>query len=125
MQDRGRHKDHAFALLYQSYMGDLAMRKMTKWTIGAATAAGLSLAVMAQAQAGVRIGIGVGAPLIPAPSSDWCYYHPGACAPAYVPTPVVGVFVPGHGYWDGHAWRWHRYWFHGGWRYRQNSLHAI
>lgn len=90
------------------------MKKMTPWIIGAAMASGIALA--APAQAGVTIGIGV--PVAPTPGPHWCYYHPGACGPAYVGTPVVGVFVPGHGYWDGHGWYMHRYWGHGGWHYR-------
>jgi len=30
----------------------------------------------------------------------------------------VGVYYPGHGYWDGHRWWAHRDHWHGGWRYR-------
>ncbi|WP_206245128.1 GCG_CRPN prefix-to-repeats domain-containing protein [Novosphingobium terrae] len=49
----------------------------------------------------------------------------GACRPNYGPGPAVvapglavGVFYPGHGYWDGHRYWGHRYGWHGGWRYR-------
>ena len=95
------------------------MRKMFKWAMGAAMTAGMALAAAAPAQAGVTIGVGVPiAPVGPARGPNWCYYHPGACGPAYVAGPVVGVFVPGRGYWDGRAWYWHRYWRYGRWYYR-------
>ncbi|WP_068080286.1 GCG_CRPN prefix-to-repeats domain-containing protein [Novosphingobium rosa] len=49
----------------------------------------------------------------------------GGCRPNYGPGPVavapglaIGVFYPGHGYWDGHRYWGHRYAWHGGWRYR-------
>lgn len=32
--------------------------------------------------------------------------------------PVVGMFHPGRGYWDGRRYWAHRYWHRGGWRYR-------
>jgi hypothetical protein len=31
---------------------------------------------------------------------------------------AIGVFYPGHGYWDGHRYWGHRDAWHGGWRYR-------
>lgn len=92
------------------------MTKMTKWAIGAAVAAAMAFAASAPARASVTIGIGV--PVVPVRGPNWCYYHPGACGPAYVARPVVGVFVPGRGYWDGHGWYWHRYWGYGRWHYR-------
>jgi hypothetical protein len=91
------------------------MNKTMKWTIGAALAGSLAVAAIAPAEAGVHVGIGIGVP-VAAPAPAWCYRHPGACRPAYAP--AVGVFVPGHGYWDGHGWYRHRERWHGGWRYR-------
>jgi len=32
--------------------------------------------------------------------------------------PAIGIFYPGHGYWDGHRYWGHRDRWHGGWRYR-------
>jgi hypothetical protein len=32
--------------------------------------------------------------------------------------PVIGIYYPRRGYWDGHRYWWHRERWHGGWRYR-------
>jgi hypothetical protein len=49
----------------------------------------------------------------------------GHCRPNHGPGGVVvapgltiGLFYPGHGYWDGHRYYQHRDHWHGGWRYR-------
>ncbi len=47
----------------------------------------------------------------------------GGCRPNFgrgpvVAGPALGVFYPGHGYWDGHRYWANRYAWHGGWRYR-------
>lgn len=34
------------------------------------------------------------------------------------PAMRIGVFYPGHGYWDGHRYWQHRERWHHGWRYR-------
>jgi hypothetical protein len=52
-------------------------------------------------------------------------FHPtrhGRCVPwagrAVLAVPVIDVFYPGRGYWDGHRYWHHRDRWHGGWRYR-------
>ena len=79
----------------------------------------------------VLAALSVGAALITLQSADAA----GGCGPAFhrgpyggcrrnfgprpaLAGPVLGVFYPGHGYWDGHRYWGHRYRFHGGWRYR-------
>jgi hypothetical protein len=32
--------------------------------------------------------------------------------------PVIGIYHPGRGYWDGQRYWGHRYWHRDGWRYR-------
>jgi hypothetical protein len=97
------------------------MNKIAKLALGAAMAAGVALSAAAPAEAGVSVGIGIG---VPGPGygyghGNWCYYHPGACGGGYAyGGPAIGVYVGGHGYWDGHRYWGHRSWGHGGWRYR-------
>ena len=79
----------------------------------------------------VLAALSVGAALVALQSADAA----GGCGPAFhrgpyggcrrnfghgpvVAGPVIGIFYPGHGYWDGHRYWGHRYRFHGGWRYR-------
>ncbi len=104
------------------------MKKLVKLAVGAAMLGGLAVTAAAPADAGVAVGIGIGAPAYP--NGAWCYHHPHRCgyragyaAPAYGagyygPAPAFGVYVGGHGYWDGHRYWPHRYWAHGGWRFR-------
>ena len=95
------------------------MKTITKLVLGAAMAGSLAMAAASPAAAGVSVGIGIGAPAGPGYHRHWCYNHPGACGGgAYVGGPAIGVYVGGHGYWDGHRYWGHRYWGHGGWRYR-------
>lgn len=47
------------------------------------------------------------------------YCRPNRVGPAVIePGLRIGVFYPGHGYWDGRRYWVHRYRWHGGWRYR-------
>jgi hypothetical protein len=47
---------------------------------------------------------------------DHCRPNHGGAVIA--PVLRIGVFYPGHGYWDGHRYWQHRERWHGGWRYR-------
>ncbi|WP_428332429.1 GCG_CRPN prefix-to-repeats domain-containing protein [Novosphingobium sp.] len=90
-----------------------------KKSLFAAIAVGAILMVNAPAEA--RDGCGPGAHRGPA---GFC--RPNGPGPVIVgPGPVVvgpavrvGVFYPGHGYWDGNRYWAHRTWWHHGWRYR-------
>lgn len=102
------------------------MKNIMKLAVGAAMLGGLAVTAV-PANAGVAVGIGIGAPAYH-PHGAWCYHHPHRCgygagyvAPAYggyAGAPAIGVYVGGHGYWDGHRYWGHRYPYHGGWRYR-------
>jgi hypothetical protein len=97
------------------------MNTMAKLLVWSVAAGGLALAAAVPTQAQVSVGVGG-----PGPGRHWCYNHPRACgngdrayaAGPAVGVPVVGVYVGGRGYWDGHGWYGHRYWDRGGWRYR-------
>ena len=84
---------------------------MRKFLLGA-FAAGTALMLIAPAEA--RQGCGVGTHRGPA----------GFCQPnrrdaaVIAPALRIGVFYPGHGYWDGGRYWGHRYRWHRGWRYR-------
>jgi hypothetical protein len=85
---------------------------MFKKTLFAAIAAGVALAGVTTADAAGGCGIG---------------FHRGpygGCRPnggpavVAVGVPVLGIFYPGRGYWDGHRYWGHRDRWNGGWRYR-------
>lgn len=74
--------------------------------------AAVALGVGSPAQA--RGGCGEG--WHPGPYGHHCFRNTGG--EAVVVAPGIGVFVTGHGYWDGRRYWWHRDRWHGGWRYR-------
>lgn len=87
-----------------------------------ALAFGIAVALGASSSVDARGGCGRG--WHPGPNGHRCFRNAGPAvvvAPrpgVVVVTPVVGVYVSGHGYWDGHRYWGHRDRFHGGWRYR-------
>ena len=97
------------------------MKNFVKLVIEAAMLSGLAVADIAPANAGVSVGIGIGAPG-PGPHARYCYRHPHACGyrDGYrvgYGGPEIGVYVGGHGYWDGHRYWAHRDGFRGHWRF--------
>ena len=55
----------------------------------------------------------------PGPYGHHCFRNGGGGGPdVAIVAPGIGVFVAGHGYWDGHRYWMHRDRWHGGWRYR-------
>ncbi len=85
---------------------------MLKKVLLAAAVAGLTLASVSAADAAGGCG-----PAFHRGPYGGCRAN-FARGPAIVAGPAIGVFYPGHGYWDGHRYWWHRYGWHGGWRYR-------
>ena len=64
---------------------------------------------------------GCGPGFHPGPYGHHCFRNAGAVVlgpSVAVGVPGIGVFVTGHGYWDGHRYWGRRYRWHGGWRYR-------
>lgn len=95
------------------------MKTLTKFAVGAALAAGLSMTAV-PASAGVHVGVGIGAPVVYTPAHrHWCARHPHKCrhGAAVVVAPRIGVFYTGRGWWDGHRYWAHRRHYHGHWRY--------
>jgi hypothetical protein len=84
------------------------MRKLLAVAFIAAVVAG------AASSADARGGCGPG--WHPGPYGRHCFRNTGG--EAVILAPGIGVFVTGHGYWDGHRYWWHRDRWHGGWRYR-------
>jgi len=80
-------------------------------TLLAAIAAVAALAAVAPAEA--RQGCGIGAHRGP---DGFC--RPNGPGAVIAPGVRIGVFYPGHGYWDGQRYWAHREWRHGHWRYR-------
>lgn len=85
------------------------MRKILAFAFVAALVTGAS------SSADARGGCGPG--WHPGPYGRHCFRNADG-GEAVVLTPGVGVFVTGHGYWDGRRYWWHRDRWHGGWRYR-------
>jgi hypothetical protein len=89
----------------------------TTFALALGAAAALALASTAHAADGCGRGFHRG---------PYGHCRPNEGPPVVGPGPVVGgpgpwtvgVFYPGHGYWDGHRWWGHREHWHGGWRYR-------
>ena len=86
----------------------LVMKKMLAVAFVAAAIAGTSST--ADARDGCGLGWHAG------PHGRHCFRNTGS--EEVIINPGVGVFVTGHGYWDGHRYWWHRDRWHGGWRYR-------
>ncbi len=83
-----------------------------KAILAIAIAAGVALT--AGAPAAARDGCGQGAHRGP---YGHCRINQGGYA-VFPGRPVVGVYHPGRGYWNGHRYYQNRYRHHGGWRYR-------
>jgi hypothetical protein len=87
------------------------MNKLATLAVGLMVAGGAALTAAAPVEA---MG-GCGPGFHPGPYGHHCFRNGGA---AVVVAPGIGVFVGGHGYWDGNRYWGHRYRWHGGWRYR-------
>ena len=84
------------------------MKKILTFALVVAAVAGTGSSAIA------RDGCGPG--WHPGPYGHHCFRNTGT--EAVILTPAIGVFVTGHGYWDGHRYWWHRERWHGAWRYR-------
>jgi hypothetical protein len=75
-----------------------------------AVAAAMSTITPADARQGCGVGFHRGPRGFCRPNRGPVIVAPGV--------PVIGVYRPGRGYWDGRRYWGHRYWHDGGWRYR-------
>jgi|HubBroStandDraft_1064217.scaffolds.fasta_scaffold204307_2 hypothetical protein len=92
---------------------------MFKKVLLAAIATGLTLGAISTANAADGCGRGFH-------RGPYGHCRPNGPGPAIVAPGIaigpagltIGVFYPGHGYWDGHRYWQHRERWHDGWRYR-------
>ena len=86
---------------------------MFKKALFAAITAGVALAAVSSADAAGGCGPG-----FHRGPYGGCRPNGGPVVGVAIGGPAIGVFYPGHGYWDGHRYWGHRDRWHGGWRYR-------